>query len=224
MAYVTKYTLVEQIRSLLGGGGAKAGANYEPQMIAAHLQQAVNRHMRFEHMSVTLPGDETIPEGLVLAIYDAVPVEKYKGLSRARLPITPISLRRNMGVFFVGPSVINAILEGLSLNVTGVSSSQIDAVWNYIPGATYYLLERATDAEFTIELMEVYSGDAINFSDTGLPANTGYYYRVSAHASGYTTSDYAYSDDNTLGFMVLAEDGTFILNETGGRILEEINP
>ena len=57
--------------------------------------------MKFEYLSVTLPSEETIPEGLVLASYDNVPVERYKGVSRARLPAMPISLRRGMGIWFV---------------------------------------------------------------------------------------------------------------------------
>ena len=105
MALVTKKWMVEQIQALLSGGNSSAGAKFERRMIEAVLQTVINKKLKSEYFNVTLPGDETIPEGLVLASYDAVPVEKYKGLSRVRLPAMPVSLRRGMGVYFVGQSV-----------------------------------------------------------------------------------------------------------------------
>jgi len=101
---VTKQYLYETVASLLEGGSPSAGKKFEPRMVQAHLQQAINRKLKTEYVSVTLPSDETIPEGLVLACYNDIPVTPYKGLSRAQLPAMPISLRRNMGVFFVGPA------------------------------------------------------------------------------------------------------------------------
>ena len=101
MAVVTKYYLMEQVRSLLAGGDPSAGAKFEPRMVMAHIAQAINKKLKTEYFSVTLPGDETIPESLVLASYDNVPIASYKAKSRAKLPAMPISLRRNMGIFHV---------------------------------------------------------------------------------------------------------------------------
>ena len=105
MALVTKKWLVEQIQALLAGGQSSAGAKFERRMIEAVLQTVINKKLKSEYFNVTLPGDETIPDGLVIASYDAVAVERYKGLSRAKLPAMPISLRRGMGIYFVGQSV-----------------------------------------------------------------------------------------------------------------------
>lgn len=104
MAIVTKKYLYETIAALLAGGNPSVGKKFEPRMVQAHLQSVINRKLKMEYMSATLPSDETIPEGLVLACYDDIPVEKYKNLSRAKLPAMPVSLRRNMGVYFVGPA------------------------------------------------------------------------------------------------------------------------
>ena len=105
MALVTKQTLYENTIALIEGGDPSIGKKFERRMIEAFLQQAINRKLKTEYLSVTLPGDETIPDGLVLACYDNVPVGTYKtNFSRAQLPAMPISLRRNMGVFFVGPA------------------------------------------------------------------------------------------------------------------------
>lgn len=109
MALITKKYLSEQVLQLLSGGDPSVGKKYETRMVYSFLQQAVNRKLKTEYLSVTLPGDETVPEGLVLACYDRIPVTAYKGvLSRAKLPAMPVSLRRGMGVFFVGPSVVTA--------------------------------------------------------------------------------------------------------------------
>lgn len=109
MALVTKRYLYETVSALLEGGTPSAGKKFEPRMVQAYIQQAINRKLKTEYLSVTLPSDETIPEGLILACYDNIPVESYKGLSRAKLPAIPISLRKNMGVFFVGPAVAGNI-------------------------------------------------------------------------------------------------------------------
>lgn len=139
MALVTKKYLYETVSALLEGGNPSAGKKFEPRMVQAFIQQAINRKLKTEYLSVTLPSDETIPEGLVLACYDDVPVGRYKGRSRAKLPAMPISLRRNMGVYFVGPaaggnipipvpdSLIITISSavGVSMVVTGTTSEVI---------------------------------------------------------------------------------------------------
>lgn len=104
MAVVTKYYLMEQVKILLAGGTPSAGNKYEPKVIWAFMQQVINKKLKIEHLTVTLPNDETIPEGLVLASYEDVPVETYKNKSRAKLPAMPVYLRRNMGIFHVGPT------------------------------------------------------------------------------------------------------------------------
>ena len=101
MAVVTKYYLTEQVREQLAGGDPSAGAKFEPRLVMAYISQAVNKRLKTEYFSVTLPSDETIPESLVLATYDNVAVTTYKDRSRAKLPVMPIALRRNMEIFHV---------------------------------------------------------------------------------------------------------------------------
>jgi hypothetical protein len=105
MALVTKKYIYETITQILEGGDPSVGKKFEPRIIQAFMQQVINRKLKTEYLSVTLPGDETIPDGLVLACYDSIPVTTYKNtLSRAQLPAIPVALRRNMGVYFVGPA------------------------------------------------------------------------------------------------------------------------
>ena len=101
MAVTTKYSLMEEVRQMVAGGDPSAGAKFEPRMVMTFLQQVINKRLKTEYFSVTLPSDETIPEGATLASYDSITVEAYKDRSRAKLPAMPINLRRQMGVFHV---------------------------------------------------------------------------------------------------------------------------
>jgi len=137
MALVTKKYLYEAVSALLEGGDPSSGKKFEPKMLQAYIQQAINRKLKTEYLSVTLPSDETIPDGLVLACYNDILVSTYKNnLSRAILPAMPVSLRKNMGVFFVGPAtggnitpipvsgspiVTVSAVVGTSVNITGTA-------------------------------------------------------------------------------------------------------
>jgi hypothetical protein len=94
---MTKGKLVEQIRLQLGE------PRVEDEEIEIYLGQVVNSLFKTEFMSVTLPSGETTPSNAVIATYDGILVEKYKNRSRAKLPVNPIRMFRNMGVYHVGP-------------------------------------------------------------------------------------------------------------------------
>jgi len=207
MALITKYYLVEQIRALLGGGSPSAGAKFEPRMIASHLQQAINAKLKVAYFTETLPGEETIPEGAVLACYDGIPVEKYKGcLSRAKLPAQPVYFRRNMGIYFVGPAVKNLNLGTPELVAVTYGDSQILLTWGIIPHAASYLLERATESDYS-DAVAIYNSNALTFTDTGLDGLTIYYYRITAMADNYESSGYGLDSATT---------GTSIFSDTFG--------
>lgn len=109
------------IQQKLNGGSVPSAVKYEPEMIMAFIQQAVNRKLKLEHLSVQLPSGETIPDGLVLATYDNIPVSRYKDtLSRAQLPAIPVNLIRNMGIYFVGPAVEAPVAT------VGIQSENVD--------------------------------------------------------------------------------------------------
>lgn len=187
MALVTKKTLYENIVSILEGGDPSAGKKFEARMIQAHLQQAINRKLKSEYLSVVLPGDETIPEGLVLACYDSVPVTQYKNtLSRAQLPAMPISLRRNMGVFFVGPATggnlppvtdssgvvrIESVI-GVSVVITGTTQLVIGLSNNSTTITCNALANRFVDViRGHITIPQIDPGDGSNFFTKVLASN-----------------------------------------------------
>ncbi len=192
MAVVTKWILQEQVADLLKGGDPSAGTTVEPEVIVKMLEQLINASLKVDFFSTHMASGETIPDGLVLATYERIPVVKYKkDFSRAQLPAIPISLPRGMGVFFVGPHVSDQELESNTLAAEVVSASAIDLTWPAIENATSYYLERATDAAFSENLTPLYTGEALEFSDTGLTASTNYWYRVLGRADEYNDSIFA---------------------------------
>lgn len=95
----TKITLAEDVLRKLNSGDRSAGSNVDIRDVIAVCGQAINRILRTEYFGVTLAGEETIPEGCVLATYDNVPVVTMGNISKSKLPAMPVKLPRNMGIF-----------------------------------------------------------------------------------------------------------------------------
>ena len=106
----TRYKIAEQVLLLLKGGNIKASTTIEIEDIIESVGQYINAHFKQEHLSVNMPSGETIPEGVMLSYYDGLVPVKYKDVSKVTLPVTPISLPRNMGVFHLSRS--NDINDG----------------------------------------------------------------------------------------------------------------
>lgn len=66
--------------------------------------------------------------------------------------------------------------------------------WDDVTGAEAYVLERAEDAAFTVNLTEVYNDTTSGYTDTSVVNDTTYYYRVKATATYHADSEY--STDN----------------------------
>lgn len=79
----------------------------------------------------------------------------------------------------------------LQTNANGQNGSI--SSWAAITNATGYILQRATNSTFTTGLTTVYTGALLTFTDTGLTANTLYYYRLQATSTNpsYTASSYS---------------------------------
>src|SRR5207245_2144072 len=78
-----------------------------------------------------------------------------------------------------------------NLTATAASTSEIDLAWtNNASNATSVKIERSPDGTTFTQITTV-SGSATSYNDTGLSANTKYYYRVRA---SNTAGDSAYSN------------------------------
>lgn len=98
---MTLYGIGESIKGMLARDPA-AGTRPNMQIIQNTAIQVINSMLGSQHFSQTMGGGENIPDGLALAAYDNVAVESYKNISRSVLPVMPVSLPLNLGIFHVG--------------------------------------------------------------------------------------------------------------------------
>ncbi|WP_368293240.1 cell wall-binding repeat-containing protein [Dehalobacter sp. TBBPA1] len=75
-----------------------------------------------------------------------------------------------------------------NLAATSVSSSQINLTWSSVSAATSYYVYRATSSSGTYSKIATVTDESYN--NTGLTANTTYYYKIKSYNS-YGTSDYS---------------------------------
>jgi hypothetical protein len=100
MAVVTIYRLAEECLKVLGEMAAATAPSISEVKIA--IGQVINAQLKTEYLSVNLKRGESIPNGVTLGLYEGVSVTSNgNGKSLATMPITPIKLPRNLGLFSV---------------------------------------------------------------------------------------------------------------------------
>ena len=97
-----------------------------------------------------------------------------------------------------GDTTAPTVPTGLTATVQGATA--IDLLWNPSTddtAVTGYDLQRATNSGFTTGLTTINLGNVTTYADTGLSANTKYYYRVRAHDAVPNNSAYSASINRT---------------------------
>jgi len=100
---VTIYRLVEEIRKVLNSGNVPAAADISYGEIKVSVGQVANQLLKVEHLQINEAMGEKIPNGSVLGWYEDIDVSTWNNKSKAELPIKPLKLSRNMGVFSIYP-------------------------------------------------------------------------------------------------------------------------
>jgi len=103
MAVTTIYRISEQVYSLLSGGDPKAASSISMGELKIAIGQTLNAMLKTEYFSVNLKMGEVIPNGSVLCSYEGIEVFTSNGKSQCTLPIKPLKLPRNMGVWGIYP-------------------------------------------------------------------------------------------------------------------------
>ena len=101
MAGTTKYLMAEQVLLRLAGGYRDSNQPVQMEDVVKAIEQVVNSTFQMQYYSATLPTGETIPDNLMVAFYEDIPVTSFGEKAKATLPVMPISLPRNMGVYRV---------------------------------------------------------------------------------------------------------------------------
>lgn len=98
----TKRIIAEMVLYKLYGGPPPTKAPVKYQDVYAALEHKVNTTFKMQHFSTTLASGETIPDGLAIATYENITVTSLgNGKAKSLLPVIPVSLIRNMGIFLV---------------------------------------------------------------------------------------------------------------------------
>jgi hypothetical protein len=95
--------MAEQCLRIISGGELPNAIQPTIPQIKILLGQVINQLLKVGFFEVNMADGERIPNGLVIGTYEDIAVEGYNGKSRALLPIKPMHLPRNMGVFGVYP-------------------------------------------------------------------------------------------------------------------------
>lgn len=102
MAVITKGRLAEEILKLLSGGEIQAAGDISLAEIKVSIGQVINQLLKVDYFSTNMKMGEVIPNGAVLGLYEGIAVSSHSnGTSKSTLPIKPLKLPRNMGVFSV---------------------------------------------------------------------------------------------------------------------------
>lgn len=97
----TIYKLAEQVYSLIEGGDPGLASSISINELKISIGQVINQLLRVEYFNTSLKLGEAIPNTTVIARYENIPVVKSGDKSKATLPVKPMMLPRNMGVWSV---------------------------------------------------------------------------------------------------------------------------
>jgi hypothetical protein len=102
---VNKRTISDQVLFRIYGGDVDIASPVQKLDVFKATEQLINSIFKLEQFSQNLPSGETIPHGSMIATYTDVAVSAYGDIAKANLPIQPISLPKNIGVFDVRPAL-----------------------------------------------------------------------------------------------------------------------
>lgn len=101
MAIITKYRISEECLRIITGGNAGTNSKVKIEEVMIAVAQVANSLLKIDYIQSNLPMSEMIPNGSVLGLYENILVISISGRATCRLPIKPIKLPRNIGVFSI---------------------------------------------------------------------------------------------------------------------------
>lgn len=158
---MTLYGIAESIKGMLSRdpGTASRPAIADIKVTAI---QVINSLLGMQHFTKTMGGGENIPDGLALAAYDNIAVETYKGIARATLPIMPVSLLLNIGIYHVGRTddIVNGFIpfQPGEMQMIGPEEiiSDIFGQIGYWPGGKYIYFNKDITTNGDDSISEVF--------------------------------------------------------------------
>lgn len=100
----TLWRLAEECLKMISGGKIPVATGVSINELKIAISQKCNELLKIDYFQVNAKMGEMIPNGSVLGLYENIAVTKFKNRSQAILPVKPIKLPRNMGVWSVFPT------------------------------------------------------------------------------------------------------------------------
>lgn len=101
MAVVTIMKLSEQCKRRLDGGNTAVASKVHINELKVACGQVANQLLKVEYFNTNIPMGEMIPNGAMLGLYENIAVTTWNSVAQATLPIKPMKLPRNIGVYSV---------------------------------------------------------------------------------------------------------------------------
>lgn len=95
----SKQLIAEEVLYKLAGGVPTPSFPIHSRDIWSAIDSKINTLFKLKYFDTTLANGETIPEAAMIATYENVTVTSFGEKSKSTLPITPISLPKNIGIF-----------------------------------------------------------------------------------------------------------------------------
>lgn len=100
----TIYRLAEECSRIINGGQIPVAGGVGIGELKISIGQVANSLLKADYFQVNARWGEMIPNGSMLGYYPDLVVSKWKDRSRVQLPVKPIKLPRDIGVYSVFPS------------------------------------------------------------------------------------------------------------------------
>lgn len=101
MTVTTIYRIAEECLKILSGGNIQLASNVSINELKIAAGQVINGLLKTDYLKINTKTRETIPNGTVIGTYENIAVSQKGFKSTAILPIKPIQLPRNMGVWAI---------------------------------------------------------------------------------------------------------------------------
>jgi len=101
MAVITKQRIADECLRIINGGNAGANSKVWIEEVMISVAQVANALLKIDYIQNNLPMAEMIPNGSVLGLYENILVTSISGRAVCTLPIKPMKLPRNIGVFSI---------------------------------------------------------------------------------------------------------------------------
>jgi len=173
MPNTTKRLISDAVLFRLYGGRQDISSPVQKQDIFKATEQWINSKYKFQHLSITLPSGETIPDSAVFATYENVDVTSYGDKSKSTLPVMPISMPKNIGIFDIYDTNDNHYIplqkgHGQLLRTDELLNSLFGQVWYEPSGNTVIYSQDLTLVGITSVTMVLAVFDMAQYSETDI--------------------------------------------------------